>query len=40
MLVPSGGGVFEVTINGDLVWSKKQTKRFPEYSEIEEALAS
>ena len=40
VLVPSGGGVFEVTINGDLVWSKKQTKRFPEYSEIEEALAS
>ena len=38
--MPSGGGVFEVTINNDLVWSKKQTKRFPEYHEIEEALAS
>jgi selT/selW/selH-like putative selenoprotein len=40
VLVPSGGGVFEVTINGDLVWSKKATKRFPEYGEIEQALAS
>lgn len=33
-LIPSGGGVFEVTINGSLVFSKKATGRFPELDEI------
>ena len=37
-LIPSGGGVFEVTVDGDLVFSKKATKRHPEYREIEQAL--
>jgi selT/selW/selH-like putative selenoprotein len=36
--MPSGGGVFEVTVDGDLVFSKKATKRHPEYREIEQAL--
>ena len=38
-LIPSGGGVFEVKFDGDLVFSKKALKRHPEYSEIERALA-
>lgn len=28
------GGVFEVRINGDLVWSRKDTGRFPEIGEL------
>lgn len=38
-LIPADGGVFEVTVDGDLVFSKKATKRHPEYTEIERALA-
>ncbi len=38
-LIQSWGGVFEVRLNGDLVFSKKQTGRFPEWSEIRQILA-
>jgi selT/selW/selH-like putative selenoprotein len=38
-LIPSGGGAFEVTIDGNLVWSKKRTHDFPEYSTIAEAVS-
>jgi selenoprotein W-related protein len=37
-LKPSGGGVFEVTVNGKLLFSKKETGRFPEPGEIENKL--
>jgi selenoprotein W-related protein len=30
----SSGGVFEVRIDGDLVWSRKEAGRFPESSEL------
>lgn len=30
----SGGGVFEITVNGQLVYSKKATGRFPEEEEV------
>ena len=33
-LVPSDGGVFEVEVNGKLVFSKLKTGRFPEWDEI------
>ncbi|HAX69246.1 MAG TPA: hypothetical protein DCY14_06555 [Anaerolineae bacterium] len=33
-LVPSDGGKFEVSVNGDLVYSKLQTKRHAEAGEI------
>ncbi len=33
-LISSGGGVFEVTIDGDLIFSKKALDRFPEKDEI------
>jgi selenoprotein W-related protein len=33
-IIPSGGGVFEVTLDGRLIFSKKATERFPEYDEI------
>jgi len=33
-LIPSGGGRFEVTVNGKLVYSKAETGRHPEPGEI------
>jgi selenoprotein W-related protein len=29
-LVPEGGGCFEISINGDLIYSKLKTGKFPE----------
>jgi selT/selW/selH-like putative selenoprotein len=34
----SGGGVFEITVNGRLAWSKKATGRFPTDEEVLGAL--
>lgn len=34
-LLPSNGGRFEVTIDGELVYSKLKEKRFPEYNDIQ-----
>ena len=33
-LVASGGGVFEITVNGKLIFSKKSLDRFPEDGEV------
>ena len=33
-------GRFEVFLNGDKIYSKKQTHQFPEYAEIQASLAS
>jgi selT/selW/selH-like putative selenoprotein len=33
-LIPSGGGRFEVTANGQVVYSKAATGRFPEPAEV------
>lgn len=33
-LVPSSGGAFEVTVDGRRVWSKKETRAFPEVREL------
>jgi len=37
-LIESSGGVFEVRIDGDLVFSKKSIGRFPEDHEIFDKL--
>ncbi len=37
-LKKSGGGVFEIEIDGKLVFSKKETGRFPDAREIFEAI--
>lgn len=37
-LVPGTGGVFEVRVDGDLVWSKKQRGRFPESRELKQVV--
>ena len=34
-LVPSDGGKFEFSIDGNLVYSKLEEGRFPEYNEIQ-----
>ena len=39
-LITGSGGSFEVTIDGDLVFSKLETGRFPDAQEIKEAIAS
>ena len=33
-LIESSGGVFEVVVNDDLIFSKKSLNRFPETNEI------
>tara|TARA_A100001234_G_scaffold220435_1_gene233374 strand:+ start:1252 stop:1425 length:174 start_codon:yes stop_codon:yes gene_type:complete len=37
-LVSSGGGVFEVTLDGNLIFSKKLLDRFPDTGEIEKLI--
>ncbi len=37
-LVPSDSGRFEWTVNGDLVYSKKKTGRYPELRELKELI--
>ena len=39
-LIPSGGGVFEVTADGRLVFSKKALRRHAEPGEVVEAIRS
>ncbi len=34
-LIPSDGGVYEITANGQLLYSKKQTQRHAEPGEVE-----
>ncbi|MDP9067658.1 MAG: Rdx family protein [Actinomycetota bacterium] len=34
VIVPSRGGVFEVEVDGQLVFSKKATRRHAEYDEV------
>jgi len=36
-LVPMGGGVFEVIVNGEKIYSKKQTGEFPDPADIVKA---
>ena len=37
-LVPSGGGVFEFSLNGELLFSKKELGRHAEIDEIRKLL--
>ena len=38
VIVPSHGGRFEITVDGELVFSKMKEGRFPEDDEIEALL--
>ena len=37
-LISSGGGVFEVTLDNNLIFSKKALERFPEEGEVEKLI--
>lgn len=37
-IIPSSGGVFEVTFNDELIFSKKELNRFPNDDEVEEII--
>jgi selenoprotein W-related protein len=39
-LVPSSGGCFEVSVDGDLIYSKLQTREFPDEKAIVEQIAA
>ena len=37
-LVPGSGGVFEVSVDGELIWSRKAEGRFPESKELKQRI--
>jgi len=37
-LIESGGGVYEIVVNNNLIFSKKQLNRFPNVGEIVELI--
>ena len=37
-LVPGTGGIFEVRLNGDVIFSRKQAERFPESKELKQLI--
>lgn len=39
-LIPSGGGVFEVAVDGESIHSKRATGEFPESDDVIDALRS
>lgn len=39
-LIPAGGGAFELTIDGELVYSKLQTDAFPDEAAVLEMVGS
>ena len=38
LLIPSKGGVFEVTLDGDPIYSKLETGRHAEYVEVSQPI--
>ncbi len=38
-IIPSTGGVFEISLDEELVFSKKELNRYPEENEIENLIA-
>lgn len=39
-LEPGHGGIFDVEVNGTLVYSKHQTERFPNAGEVEDLITA
>ena len=37
-LVPSGGGAFEISVNGQKIYSKLETGEFPDFNAIVKAV--
>jgi selenoprotein W-related protein len=40
VLVPAGGGCFEVSLDGDLAYSKLETGKFPDEGDIAEMVSA
>lgn len=40
MLIKGGGGIFDVKLDGELIFSKKQAGRFPAQGEVEAMIAA
>jgi len=38
VLKPGTGGVFEIRVDGEMLWSRKEQGRFPEITELKRAL--
>ena len=39
-LIPGGGGCFEVSLNGDLIYSKLKTGKFPDEQGVLDAVGA
>jgi selenoprotein W-related protein len=39
-LIPAGGGCFELSLNGDLIYSKLKTGKFPDEQWVVDAVGS
>jgi selenoprotein W-related protein len=39
-LIPAGGGAFELSINGDLIYSKLKTGQFPDEQWVLDAVGA
>ena len=39
-LIPTGGGAFELSINGDLIYSKLKTGKFPDEQWVLDAVGA
>ena len=39
-LIPASGGCFEITVDGELIYSKLQTRQFPEEKWVLETVAA
>jgi selenoprotein W-related protein len=39
-LIPGGGGCFELSLNGDLIYSKLKTGKFPDEQWVVEAVGA
>ena len=37
-LQPGTGGIFEIIANGKVIWSRKESGRFPEISELKQCV--
>lgn len=37
-LVPGGSGIFEVWLNDELIWSRKEQRGFPELKELKQRV--
>ena len=37
-LIPKTGGLFEIYVDGDILWSRKEQGRFPEITELKQLI--